>query len=45
MEKKNNNGDKLSGKTIAGCGLALLMFLAVLALLIFGYVYYVKLGN
>ena len=46
MEQKgNNNGNKLSGRTVAGCGLALLMFFLLLGALIFGYVYFVKLGK
>ena len=46
MEKKdNNNGNKLSAKTVLGCGFALLLFFLVLGGLIFGYVYFVKLGK
>ena len=44
-QKDNNNGNKLSGRTVAGCGLALLMFFLLLGALIFGYVYCVKLGK
>ena len=44
-QKDNNNGNKLSGRTVAGCGLALLMFFLLLGALIFGYVYFVKLGK
>ena len=44
-QKDNNNGNKLSGRTVAGYGLALLMFFLLLGALIFGYVYFVKLGK
>ena len=44
-QKDNNNGNKLSGRTGAGCGLALLLFFLLLGALIFGYVYFVKLGK
>ena len=44
-QKDNNNGNKLSGRTVAGCGLVLLMFFLLLGALIFGYVYFVKLGK
>ena len=44
-QKDNNNGNKLSGRTRACCGLALLMFFLLLGGLIFGYVYFVKLGK
>ena len=44
-QKDNSNGNKLSGRTVAGCGLALLMFFLLLGALIFGYVYFVKLGK
>ena len=44
-QKDNNNGNTLSGRTVAGCGLALLMFFLLLGALIFGYVYFVKLGK
>ena len=44
-QKDNNNGNKLSGRTVAGCGLSLLMFFLLLGALIFGYVYFVKLGK
>lgn len=43
MEDKG--GNKLSGRTIACCGLALLMFFLLLGGLIFGYIYFVKLGK
>ena len=43
MEDKG--GNKLSGRSIAWCGLALLMFFLLLGGLIFGYVYFVKLGK
>ena len=36
---------KLSAKTVLSCGLALLMFFLLLGGLIFGYVYFVKLGK
>lgn len=46
MEQKgNNNGNKLSAKTVLSCVLALLMFFLLLGGLIFGYVYFVKLGK
>ena len=35
----------LSAKTVLSCGLALLMFFLLLGGLIFGYVYFVKLGK
>ncbi len=45
MEQRDGNkGNRVSGKTAAGCGLALLMFFLLLGGLIFGYVYFVKLG-
>lgn len=43
MEDKG--GNKLSAKTVLCCGLALLMFFLLLGGLIFGYVYFVKLGK
>lgn len=43
MEDKG--GNKLSGRTVLSCGLALLMFFLLLGGLIFGYVYFVKLGK
>ncbi len=43
MEDKG--GNKLSAKTVLGCGFALLLFFLVLGGLIFGYVYFVKLGK
>ena len=47
-QKDNNNGNKFSARTVLSCGLALLMFfllLGVTLVLIFGYVYFVKLGK
>ncbi len=43
MEDKG--GNKLSARTVLSCGLALLMFFLLLGGLIFGYVYFVKLGK
>jgi len=40
--EKGNSSDR--AKTAVGCGLCLLLFLGVVAFLIFGYWYYVKMG-